>query len=107
MLSFPPSEGFIWAVLMGRLDGKIVIITGAARGQGAAEASLFVAEGAKVVLGDVRDDLGREVATALGPSALFVHHDVSNEKSWAELVRATERSFGPVSVLVNNAGIAN
>ena len=92
---------------MDRLDGKIAIITGAARGQGAAEATLFVAEGAKVVLADVRDDLGRELASALGPSALYVHHDVSNEASWGELVRTTERSFGPVSVLVNNAGIAN
>jgi 3alpha(or 20beta)-hydroxysteroid dehydrogenase len=92
---------------MHRLDGKIAIITGAARGQGAAEATLFVAEGAKVVLADVRDDLGRELASALGPSALYVHHDVSNEASWGELVRTTERSFGPGSVLVNNAGIAN
>jgi 3alpha(or 20beta)-hydroxysteroid dehydrogenase len=89
------------------LDGKIVIITGAARGQGAAEATLFVAEGAKVVLADVRDDLGQELASALGESALYVHHDVSDEKSWADLVRATERAFGPASVLVNNAGISN
>jgi 3alpha(or 20beta)-hydroxysteroid dehydrogenase len=92
---------------MNRLDGKIVIISGAARGQGAAEAALFVAEGAKVVLADVRDDLGHKLASALGQSALYVHHDVSDEKSWAKIVRVTERSFGPASVLVNNAGVAN
>jgi 3alpha(or 20beta)-hydroxysteroid dehydrogenase len=90
---------------MGQLDGKVAIVSGAARGQGEAEARLFVEEGAHVVLGDVLDDRGRAVADDLGDAARYVHLDVSQEDDWVAAVRETETAFGPVSVLVNNAGI--
>src|SRR4029077_6033192 len=90
---------------MGRLDGKVALITGAARGQGAAEARLFVAEGASVMLGDVRDDDGEIVAKELGERAAYRHHDVTSEGDWAAIVDATRSRFGRVDVLVNNAGV--
>jgi 3alpha(or 20beta)-hydroxysteroid dehydrogenase len=90
---------------VGRLDGKIALITGAARGQGEAEARSFAAEGAKVVLGDVLDADGERVAAAIGATALYVHHDVSREDSWRAFVEAATARFGPPDVLVNNAGI--
>lgn len=90
---------------MGRLDGKVAIISGGARGQGAAEARLFVEEGAKVMIGDMLDDAGKTVADELGDSCAYCHLDVRQEDDWAELVRQTEARFGPVTVLVNNAGI--
>jgi 3alpha(or 20beta)-hydroxysteroid dehydrogenase len=90
---------------MSRLAGKVALITGAARGQGEAEAQIFVAEGAKVVLGDVMDDLGKAVAKSLGDSAIYLHHDVSREESWANFVATAHQSFGRIDVLVNNAGI--
>jgi 3alpha(or 20beta)-hydroxysteroid dehydrogenase len=89
---------------MGRLDGKVAIVTGAARGQGEAEARLFAAEGAKVVLGDVLDDLGEAVAADIGDAARYVHLDVSNADDWAKAVE-TATSMGPYTVLVNNAAI--
>src|SRR3954463_1794752 len=89
---------------MGRLDGKVAIVTGAARGQGEAEARRFAAEGAKVVLGDVLDDLGKQVAEDIGDSAAYVHLDVSRESDWAGAIEAAAR-FGALSVLVNNAAI--
>jgi 3alpha(or 20beta)-hydroxysteroid dehydrogenase len=91
---------------MGRLDGKVAIITGGARGQGAAEARLFAAEGARVVIGDVLDDMGAAVADELGSDvAAYTHLDVTDEDQWAAAVALTEDRFGPVTVLVNNAGI--
>ena len=90
---------------MARLDGKVALITGAARGQGEAEARRFVAEGARVVMGDVLDDDGRRVAASLGERALWVHHDVSSEASWVAFVDAAKGRFGRIDVLVNNAGI--
>ena len=90
---------------MGRLDGKVAIITGAARGQGEAEARLFAQEGARVVMGDVLDEPGRRVATEIGDAARYLHLDVRDEASWADAVATAEREFGPVSVLVNNAGV--
>jgi len=90
---------------MARLDGKVALITGAARGQGEAEARRFVAEGARVVMGDVLDDDGRRVAASLGERALWVRHDVSSEASWAAFVDAAKGRFGRIDVLVNNAGI--
>jgi 3alpha(or 20beta)-hydroxysteroid dehydrogenase len=90
---------------MGRLDGKVAIISGAARGQGAAEARLFVSEGAKVVLGDILDDEGVAVAKDIGDDAAFVHLDVAEESQWQAVVAEAEDRFGPVNVLVNNAGI--
>ena len=90
--------------MSGRLDGKVAIITGAARGQGAAEARLFAAEGAQVVLADVLDDEGEAVAAEIGAAARYVHLDVSSEGDWAAAVAAAE-AMGPLTVLVNNAGI--
>src|SRR5687768_9411876 len=90
---------------MARLDGKVALITGAARGQGEAEVRRFVAEGGRVVMGDVLDDDGRRVAASLGERALWVHHDVSSEASWTAFVDAAKGRFGRVDVLVNNAGI--
>jgi 3alpha(or 20beta)-hydroxysteroid dehydrogenase len=89
----------------GRLEGKVAIITGAARGQGAAEARLFALQGACVVLGDVLDQ-GQAVADELGDRATFVHMDVRSEADWAAAVAAAER-FGPLNVLVNNAAIVH
>ncbi len=89
---------------MGRLDGKVALITGAARGQGEAAARLFAAEGAKLVLGDVLDADGQRIAQAL-PDALYVRHDVSREDSWEDFVTAARQRFGRIDVLVNNAGI--
>ena len=90
---------------MGRLDGKVAIITGAARGQGEAEARLFVAEGAQVALTDVLDAEGEAVAKELGDAAGYVHLDVTDEQQWRDAVAFTEDRYGPVTVLVNNAGI--
>src|SRR3989442_12375813 len=89
---------------MGRLDGKVAIVTGAARGQGEAEALVFAREGAKVVLGDVLDDLGKTVAEDIGDAATYVHLDVSRESDWAGALDAAAR-FGTLTVLVNNAAI--
>jgi len=90
---------------MGTLQGKVAIITGAARGQGAAAARLFVAEGGRVVIGDVLDDLGTELAESLGDAAVYQHLDVSREEDWQAVLDATMQAFGTVDVLVNNAGI--
>src|ERR1700704_1609100 len=90
---------------MGRLDGKVEMISGAARGQGAAEARLFVAEGASVMLGDVLDDDGELVAKELGDRAAYLHHDVTSAADWAAIVEATTSRFGRLDVLVNNAGV--
>jgi 3alpha(or 20beta)-hydroxysteroid dehydrogenase len=91
---------------MGRLDGKVALITGGARGMGKSHVRHFVAEGARVVFGDVRDDQGRYVAAKLDEqSCRYVHLDVSSEDDWAVAVAATEETFGRLDVLVNNAGI--
>jgi 3alpha(or 20beta)-hydroxysteroid dehydrogenase len=86
---------------LGRLDGKVALITGAARGQGAATARRFVEEGARVVITDVLDDEGKQLADELGDAAQYQHLDVSEEDEWA----ATIDAVGQVTVLVNNAGI--
>lgn len=90
---------------MGRLEGKVALVTGAARGQGAAISRAFAAEGADVVLSDVVEEDGKLVAEEIGPHARYVHHDVTDESSWAEAVRTTVEEFGKLNVLVNNAGI--
>jgi 3alpha(or 20beta)-hydroxysteroid dehydrogenase len=90
---------------MGRLDGKVILVTGAARGQGAAAARLFVSEGARVALGDVLDADGTQVAESLGEVALYRHHDVAREESWTAFVAAARARFGRVDGLLNNAGI--
>ena len=88
-----------------RLAGKVALITGAARGQGEAEARLFVAEGARVVLGDVRHELGEEVAASLGGAARYVPLDVAREDQWQRAVALAEKEFGRLDILINNAGI--
>src|SRR3954462_3192626 len=90
---------------MGRLDGKIALISGGARGQGEAHARRFVAEGAKVVIGDVLDDEGEAVAHSLGDDATFVKLDVTSEEAWGEAVASTVDAYGGLHVLVNNAGV--
>ncbi|WP_273009129.1 SDR family NAD(P)-dependent oxidoreductase, partial [Spongiibacter tropicus] len=89
---------------MGRLSGKVAIITGAARGMGAVTARRFVEEGAKVIIADLLDDAGEKLATELGDSARYVHADVSQESDWQALILAAE-DFGPLNILVNNAAI--
>jgi len=91
---------------MGRLDGKVALITGGARGMGKSHVRHFVAEGARVVSGDVRDEQGQYVAAKLGEqSCRYLHLDVTSEDDWAVAVAATEETFGRLDVLVNNAGI--
>lgn len=91
--------------MAGRLDGRVAIITGAGRGQGRAEAEVFVAEGARVLLGDVDLDAVTAVAAHLGPVARAVSLDVRDEEQWAAAVTACTDAFGDPTVLVNNAGI--
>lgn len=90
---------------MGRMDGKVAIVTGGAQGQGAGIVRAFVAEGARVVVADVAKEPGQALADELGEAAHFVHHDVSDEASWTSLVEDTTHRWGPVTVLANNAGI--
>jgi 3alpha(or 20beta)-hydroxysteroid dehydrogenase len=90
---------------MGRLDGKVAIVTGGARGQGEAEVRLFAAEGAKVVVSDVLVDAGKALAASVGDSAAFLRHDVSREDDWEAAVNFAAERFGGLDVLVNNAGI--
>lgn len=90
---------------MGRLDGKVALITGAARGQGESEARLFASEGAKVVLTDVLDEDGTTVAKDIGDAAIYLHHDVTSEAEWQATVDKAIDRFGGIDVLVNNAGV--
>jgi 3alpha(or 20beta)-hydroxysteroid dehydrogenase len=90
---------------MGRLTGKVALISGAARGQGEAEARLFASEGAKVVLADVLDEDGATVAKDIGEDALYLHLDVTSESEWQAVVDKAIDRFGGIDVLVNNAGI--
>ncbi|WP_267244098.1 SDR family NAD(P)-dependent oxidoreductase [Streptomyces sp. PR69] len=91
---------------MGKLDGRVVLITGAARGQGEHEARLFAAEGARVVLADVLDDQGEALAKELGKEAArYVHLDVGREADWTAAVAAAKSAFGKLDGLINNAGI--
>ncbi|MFX3636719.1 MAG: glucose 1-dehydrogenase [Candidatus Pristimantibacillus sp.] len=90
---------------MARLEGKVVIITGAAQGMGASHAQKFVNEGAKVVLTDLNEEKGKAFAAELGENALFIKQNVTSAEDWANVVAEAEKAFGPVNVLVNNAGI--
>ncbi|MEV5826959.1 glucose 1-dehydrogenase [Spirillospora sp. NPDC052242] len=92
---------------MGRLDGKIALVTGGARGIGAAAAAALAAEGAKVVIGDVLDEAGEAVAKDLGDAARYVHLDVTSPADWTSAVETTVAEFGGLNVLFNNAGIVN
>jgi 3alpha(or 20beta)-hydroxysteroid dehydrogenase len=89
---------------MGRLEGKVAIVTGAARGTGAVTARRLVAEGAKVLLGDILDERGESEAKELGPAALYRHLDITQESDWRAAIEAAA-GFGPLGVLVNNAAI--
>jgi NAD(P)-dependent dehydrogenase (short-subunit alcohol dehydrogenase family) len=94
---------------MGRLDNKVALISGGARGQGAVEAQMFVREGARVVFGDILDALGRQVEAeirAQGGEATYVHLDVTNARHWQDAVALAESKYGSLHVLVNNAGIS-
>ena len=91
-----------------RLEGKVALISGGARGQGAVEAKLFASEGASVVIGDILDDLGRQVEAEIaesGGNATYVHLDVTSESQWNDAVAVAVERYGKLDILVNNAGI--
>jgi len=90
---------------MGRLAGKVAIITGASQGMGEAHAKAFVAEGAKVILTDINAEAGQKLADSLGANAMFIKQDVSKQADWAKVMAEGEAKFGLVNVLVNNAGV--
>jgi 3alpha(or 20beta)-hydroxysteroid dehydrogenase len=90
---------------MNRLQGKVALITGAARGMGESHARRFVAEGAKVILSDLTEKAGSALSDELGERALYIRHDVTRADEWTRAVKKAETAFGPISVLVNNAGV--
>src|SRR4026209_2002003 len=93
---------------MGKLDGKVALISGGARGQGAAEAQTFAREGAKVVFGDIRDDEGKKVESeirAAGGDAIYVHLDVTSEMDWQSAIKLAADRHGRLDILINNAAI--
>lgn len=92
---------------MGRVDGKVALISGGARNIGGASARLLVAEGAKVVIGDLLDDEGEALAAELGDAARYLHLDVTSDEDWRAAVALTVSEFGKLDVLFNNAGIFN
>lgn len=94
---------------MGRLDGKVAIISGGAKGQGAVETELFAMEGAKVIFGDILDDEGKKVEAKiaeLGGDAEYIHLDVTSEDDWQQAIDRAESKYGKLDILVNNAGIS-
>ena len=90
---------------MNRLDGKIALISGAGRGIGAATAKLMIEAGAKVIIGDIIEKEGQELAEKLGPNASFIHLDVTMEEDWERAVNLAKSSFGGLDILANNAGL--
>ncbi len=92
---------------MGRVEGKVALISGGARNIGGASARMLVAEGAKVVIGDLLDEEGQSLADELGDSARYVHLDVTSDDDWRSAVAFTVTEFGKLDVLFNNAGIFN
>ncbi|MEV6335791.1 glucose 1-dehydrogenase [Nocardia vinacea] len=92
---------------MGRLTGKVALISGGARGMGAAHARALVAEDARVVLGDILDEEGAALAKEIGDNAAYVHLDVREKQQWQDAVAEAVQRFGALNVLVNNAGIVN
>lgn len=91
---------------MARLSGKVALITGGARGMGAAHAELFIKEGAKVIITDVLEDEGKKLADKLGSNVVFYKHDVTEVEDWKRVVADGEKHFGPINILINNAGIS-
>lgn len=91
---------------MGELNGQVALITGAARGLGAATAEVFLREGARVVITDVLETEGRQLAGRLGDNASFIAHDVTDAAQWSRAVEHVLSSFGTVDILVNNAGLS-
>lgn len=91
--------------MTGRLDGKVALITGGARGMGGCEATLFASEGATVVVADILDDVGQALVAQLGGPASYVHLDVTSSDEWAAAVTGIVEAHGSLDVLVNNAGI--
>ncbi|HEX4402545.1 MAG TPA: SDR family oxidoreductase [Galbitalea sp.] len=90
-----------------KLDGQVALVSGGARGMGETHTRALLAEGARVVIADILDEQGEKLAKDLGADAHFVHLDVTSEQSWSDAIAAAEKAFGPVSILVNNAGIAH
>src|SRR5262245_62799384 len=93
---------------MGKLDGKVALISGGARGQGAVEAAVFAREGAKVVFGDVRDAEGKKIEATIraeGGDAVYLHLDVALEADWQSAVRTAVDRYGTLDVLINKAGL--
>lgn len=90
---------------MGKLENKVAVITGGAGGMGTAHAERFIKEGSKVVIADLGTSNGEKAAEELGENAVFVELDVTDESSWENLVKKTEETFGPIDILINNAGI--
>jgi len=90
---------------MGKLDGKVTIITGGSQGMGEAHVRKFIEEGSKVVIADIQEDKGKALAEELGNHAAFMKLDVTKADEWEETIKQTESTFGPVDVLINNAGI--
>ncbi len=93
-----------------RLEGKVTVITGGASGIGEAHAHLFAQEGAKVVITDIQEDLGANVAATIknvGGEAIFIRHDVTSESDWADVAQTTVEKYGAITTLVNNAGVGN
>lgn len=90
---------------MGRVDGKVVLISGGAQGMGAAHAKMLVDEGAKVVIGDILDDKGEALAGELGDAVRYVHLDVTDAQQWDAAVQTAVDTYGSLTALVNNAGI--
>lgn len=89
---------------MGKMDGKVALITGGASGLGAEDARVLAREGAKIVITDVQDELGAQVAAGI-PDCLYMHHDVRNEARWAEIISQTIGTYGRLDTLINNAGL--
>ena len=92
---------------MGRFDGWTALVSGGARGMGASHVRGLVGEGAQVVFGDILDDEGKTLEAELGDAAHFVHLDVTKDDDWKMAVDATEKLYGPINLLVNNAGIVS
>ncbi|MGJ9458061.1 glucose 1-dehydrogenase [Oceanobacillus sp. CF4.6] len=90
---------------MNRVEDKVVVVTGGARGMGASHVKRLITEGAKVVVTDILEEDGKKLESEIGKNILFIKHDVSNASDWENVIQKTEATFGPINVLVNNAGI--